>query len=85
MTDEQITQLKKELAIATEAVVRTTVNGKIDTLGKKFDEYVVEDLKWKSEMEPVKEGLHFIQSLNKLVKWLGFPALGALVAYWFMK
>lgn len=92
MTKDQIQQLKKEIVIATEAAVKTTVNGKLDRMNAKFDSYVEDDLKWKgtvvtfmTEMTPVKDGLRTVQSINKFIKWLGFPAIGAVVAYWIMK
>jgi hypothetical protein len=95
VTSEQLEELKREVA----STVRVVVNGKIDDLSKKVEynnritEGVVQqvsglgsDLKaFKLEMLPVQEGLHTIQSLNRFVKWLGLPALGALIAYWFMK
>jgi hypothetical protein len=44
------------------------------------------DLKaFKIEMLPVQDGLRTIQSLNKFIKWLGLPAIGALISYWLLK
>ena len=56
------------------------------------EEYASSDAKWKegvdgymTEMLPVKDGVHAIQTLNKFAKWIGFPAIGAMLAYWVMK
>lgn len=58
----------------------------------KLDKYIEADIKWKvgvdgymTEMLPVKDGVHAIQTLNKFAKWAGLPAIGAAVAYWFVK
>jgi len=37
------------------------------------------------EMLPLKDGIHTLQSLNKFFKWLGLPAIGAIIAYWYIK
>ena len=88
MTPTQLEELKTELT----STVRVVVNGKIDCINKKLDEYIVEDSKWKvtvdeymTEMLPVKDGVKVIQLLNKFAKWAGLPALGAIVAYWIIK
>ena len=58
----------------------------------KFDKYIEADMKWKegvdgymTEMLPVKDGVHAIQTLNKFAKWAGLPAIGAAAAYWLVK
>lgn len=88
MTPEQLQEIKKEIT----DTVRVVVNGKIDAMNTKFDVYIDDDMRWKStvdeymkEMAPVKDGLRTIQSLNKFAKWVGLPALGAIVVYWFTK
>jgi hypothetical protein len=92
MTPDQIKKLKDELVEATEQVVKLTVNGKIDKISTRLEEYINEDSEWKGdveeymgEMRPLKEGIHAIQTINKFIKWLGLPALGAIVAYWVIK
>ncbi len=88
MTKEQHEKLIEEVT----HTVRVVVNGKIDSINTKLDVYIKKDLDWKDTVEtfmtgmaPVKDGLHTIQSLNKFLKWLGLPALGALLFYWFTK
>lgn len=88
MTQEQHEKLVEEVT----KTVRVVVNGKIDSINTKLDAYIEKDLDWKDTVEtfmtgmtPVKDGLHTIQSLNKFFKWLGLPALGALLSYWFTK
>lgn len=88
MTPEQHQKLIQEVT----DTVRVVVNGKIDRIDKKLDEYIDGDMHWKTtvdsymtEMMPLKDGVHAIQTLNRFVKWLGLPALGALVVYWYTK
>lgn len=88
MTPEQLKEIKEEIT----TTVRTVVNGKIDKMNEKFDVYIDDDMRWKGtvdeymkEMSPVKDGLRTIQSLNKFAKWVGLPAVGALVAYFLTK
>ena len=88
MTPEQLEEVKTEVA----STVRVVVNGKILAMSEKFDAYIVDDMEWKktvdsymNEMKPVKDGLFFVQTLNRFIKWLGIGSIGAIVAYWFMK
>lgn len=88
MTEDQLQELKDAIT----ATIQEKVNGKIDRIDKKIDEYIVGDLEWKkgvdtfiTELTPVKDGLHVAQSLNKFFKWLGLPALGALLFYFLTK
>lgn len=88
MTKEQHEKLIEEVT----HTVRVVVNGKIDTIDKKLGDYIKKDESWKvtveafmTSMTPVRDGLHTVQSLNKFFKWLGLPALGAFLFYWFTK
>lgn len=88
MTPAQLQELKDHVA----TTIQEKVNGKIDRIDTKIDEYIKGDLKWKetvdtfvTEMAPVKDGVHALQLVNKFVKWLGFPAIGAILVYLFMK
>lgn len=88
MTPEQLEEVKTEVA----STVRVVVNGKILAMSEKFDAYIVDDMEWKktvdsymNEMKPVKDGLFFVQTLNRFIKWLGIGSIGAIVAYWLMK
>lgn len=88
MTPEQLEDVKTEVA----STVCVVVNGKILAMSEKFDAYIVDDMEWKktvdsymNEMKPVKDGLFFVQTLNRFIKWLGIGSIGAIVAYWLMK
>lgn len=88
MKPEQLQELKDAITIT----IQEKVNGKIDRMNTKLDVYISDDMRWKdgvdiymTEMRPVKDGVHAIQTMNRFVKWLGLPALGALVAYWIAK
>lgn len=39
--------------------------------------------KFIQELLPVRDGLQSIQSINKFVKWLGLPAIGAFIMWFF--
>ena len=84
MTEDQ----KKELIQEVTNTVRVVVNGKVDDMHKKLDSYISEDLKWKGEVNtfmeellPVRDGLITVQLINKFVKWLGLPAIGAFIMW----
>jgi len=88
MTKEQLEELKEALTIT----IQEKVNGKIDRMNTKFDTYIDDDMRWKktvdsalTELLPVREGLIMAQTLNKFLKWVGLPAIGALLFYWLSK
>lgn len=54
-------------------VIKLTVNGKIDKLNEKLDKHI-------ENMEPVIDGLHWIESTRKFVLWVGAP-IGAVLAF----
>lgn len=99
MTPEQFQQFLIQNEKSTGEAVEKFVNGKIRAVDAKVEEIKnwtvhhaegerafqrrVED--YMVEMLPVKDGIHTIQSINKFLKWLGLPALGALVAYFITK
>lgn len=88
MTKEQLDEIKDAITIT----IQEKVNGKIDRMNTKLDVYISDDMRWKesvdtymTDMRPVKDGVHAIQTMNRFVKWLGLPALGAMMAYWIAK
>lgn len=94
---EQLNQLTAALAANTELTEQMANH--VSGLGSDLKAFKIEDAKWKTddfkwkgsvnvfmeEMSPVKDGLHTFQSINKFIKWLGFPAIGAFIAWLFMK
>lgn len=88
LSDRQLKELKDSI----NATIQEKVNGKIDRINETFQVYIDDDMRWKKtvdtfmvELLPVKEGLIMAQTLNKFLKWIGLPAIGALIFYWFSK
>jgi hypothetical protein len=88
LTDKQIHELKSFL----NEVIQEKVNGKIDKINETFQVYIDDDMRWKKtvdtalgELLPVREGLIMAQTLNKFLKWIGLPTIGALLFYWLSK
>lgn len=76
MDDKQIQDLREHLS----TVVQETVNGKIDRLTHKLDEYIKDDEQWKSEAQPLvdafKGGSWFMRTLVVILKFLGLLTVG---------
>jgi hypothetical protein len=53
MNDEQIKNFKDELKQHIEVVIQAKVNGKIDKISQKLDEYIKLDEAWKNTATPV--------------------------------
>ncbi len=99
MTPEQFQQFLIQNERSTGEAIEKFVNGKIRAVDAKVEEIKdwtinhaegerafqrrVED--YMVEMLPVKDGVHTIQSINKFLRWLGLPALGALIAWLYIK
>lgn len=88
MTPEQLEEIKEAITIT----IQEKVNGKIDRMNTKLDVYISDDMRWKTgveeymtDMRPLKDGVQMIQTMNRFVKWLGLPAIGALLYYWIAK
>lgn len=88
MNDEQFKNFKEEMWQHTEGVIRSTVNGKVDKLTHKLDEYIAEDMRWKdgdkewkAEAQPLvdafKGGSWFMKTLIAILKFLGLLTVGA--------
>lgn len=65
MNEEQLKQIQETIAVS----INTNVNGKINSLTRKFDEYVTSDLLWKKEYEPYLKGLANLSGGTKIVIW----------------
>lgn len=92
MTPEQFKLFVESNERVTAQAIDKYVNGKIDSMTRKLDAHVVSSNqhwevsnKFMKELMPVRDGLLTIQNINKVVKWLGLPAFGAILAYWFVK
>ena len=84
MTEDQKNELIQEVT----NTVRVVVNGKVDAMHNKLDSYIDKDSEWKEkvntfmeELLPVRDGLITVQLINKFVKWLGLPAIGAFIMW----
>lgn len=66
MNDEQLKKIQETVA----ASININVNGKINSLTRKFDEYVEGDLAWKKEYEPYLKGLANLSGGTKIVVWI---------------
>lgn len=77
MNDQQLQELREHL----QGVVQETVNGKIDRLSHKLDEYIQDDMEWKSEAQPLvdafKGGSWFMKTIIAALKFLGLLTVGA--------
>jgi len=84
MTPEQIQDLKEHVA----ETVRTVVNGKIDGLNLKLDNYIDNDMAWKERAEPLVIAYENTTWLSKIVLNImkfGILLASAITAYLFIK
>lgn len=61
--------LNEEIKHYLEQIIRETVNGKIDGISKKLDDYIKDDNEWKKENEPYLQGLENLTGGAKIVLW----------------
>lgn len=77
MTPEQFTDIQETI----KATIKETVNGKIDRINIKLDEYIKDDNEWKAGVTPsietMKKTQNFAEGLLFLLKFIG--VLGAAV------
>lgn len=99
MTPEQFQQFLIQNEKSTGEAIEKFVNGKIRAVDVKIEEikdwtvnhaegeraFQMRVEEYMVEMLPLKDGIHTLQSLNKFFKWLGLPAIGAIIAYWYIK
>lgn len=74
MNKEHLEQIK--------AVIRETVNGKIDKIDAKLDTYIKEDTEWKQKAEPVIKMGENVQGFGKVSLYIiGFiaSAIGVII------
>ena len=74
------------------SAINIHVNGKIDKMSHKFDDYVEGDLRWKNnvdiklkELEPVSVGLKTISGVRRIVIYLGGFGVSGGAIYYFIK
>ena len=59
MTNDQFLQFKEEMNRNIQDSIKITVNGKIDKIDKKLDDYILKDTAWKETAQPaIKIGLN---------------------------
>ena len=82
MKQEQLQELKDHVA----ETVRTVVNGKIDILSSKLDDYIVEDTAWKDRAEPLVKAYENSNWLWKIIlNIMKFVVLvGATITAWLL-
>lgn len=88
MTNGQLVQFKEEIKEHLEEVVKQTVNGKIDAIQKRLDDYIKADEAWKVRAEPVVKAFENTNWLFKLFVGLlkVIAAVGAAgTAFFFIK
>lgn len=66
MTQKEFEQLKQHVA----ETIKITVNGKIDKLNDKIDNYIKEDNEWKEKAEPVIEMGINARGASAAVLWI---------------
>jgi len=79
MTPKQLKQI--ELVVG--KAIQQHVNGKIDKIDKKIDDYIKSDNEWKAEADPYLKGLANLTGGAKIIVWvaIGVSALiGAVLA-----
>lgn len=77
MTEDHLKRLERAIAVA----VKETVNGKIDALSKKVDDYIETDNAWKAAADPYIKGLANISGTAKLFVWVSLGVTAVLAAY----
>lgn len=81
MNEDQLNQIKETIANS----IDKNVNGKINLLTQKFDDYVLEDMTWKKKYEPFLEGLASISVAGKIVLWIAVAVTSIGSALVFIK
>ena len=66
---------------AVEASISKYVNGKINTLTQKLDDYIAEDLKWKAEYEPYLKGMASINLGGRIII-KAIITVGTIIGAW---
>lgn len=81
MTPEQIAQLEKSV----KETIEKTVNGKINRLDQKLDEYIKHDLEWKETVQPVIDAYLVANKVGSFVQWMSkvILAIGVIVGVLF--
>lgn len=71
-----------------ETSVKETVNGKINRLDEKLDNYIAADTKWKEEkVEPLIDAHRTIKNVANFLKWIAgvLAAIGLIIKGFFIE
>ncbi len=81
MTPEQFEKLQNLISKQVETAVKATVNGKIDDLNRKVDEYIKSDNEWKERAQPTIELGANVRGFGKVLAYLigTVAAIGGLI------
>ena len=82
MTPEQFEKLQTLITEQIGVAVKITVNGKIDNLNKKVDDYIKSDNEWKERAQPTIELGTNVRGFGKVFAYLigTVAAVGGLIA-----
>lgn len=82
MTPEQFEKLQTVIKEQIAETVKVTVNGKIDALNKKVDDYIKSDNEWKDRAQPTIELGTNVRGFGKVFAYIigTLAAVGGLVA-----
>lgn len=67
---KQIKELREKQPLIIEKSLEKYVNGKIDKLTQKLDDYILSDNKWKESAEPVLQLGRNAEGTSKTIFWL---------------
>ena len=81
MTPEQFEKLQNLISEQVSVAVKTTVNGKIDSLNTKLEDYIKSDNEWKERAQPTIELGTNVRGFGKVFAYLigTAAAVGGLV------
>ncbi len=77
MTEDQIKTLQETIAVQIDSTIQRVVNGKIDRINLKLDDYIVSDLKWKDKVQPDIDSVANAKAWGKIT--MGILTVGGVV------
>jgi len=77
-TSGLVSDIQHKITTAVAEQVKETVNGKIDKINHKIDEYIIADNKWKESVTPSIDAMKKIQDFSSVSSWIfkGIMLLG---------
>jgi hypothetical protein len=71
----------QKIIIALQDTIDKKVNGKINRLDEKLDEYIKHDMEWKETVQPVIEAYQAVNNIGTFVQWFSkvILAIGVIV------